>query len=114
MYCAFTAGASTWEAKATADCTKHPHVAYLLCACCSGGKPLYRCSVCYHKFQAAIKRRQPLIERQLKAKLFTTPEIEALLQIDFKGLAHGADAAAQPMLCEARGRRRGSAAGIRI
>lgn len=58
----------------------------------------YRCTVCYDRFQSTLKRRLPNVAQLQKAKVVKTPEIEALLTIDFKQLASGAAATANPAI----------------
>ena len=88
-YCAFTSTTSTWEARAFADCSQSSRVAFILCGSCVSGRPLHRCTTCFHKFQTTLTRRLPLIERQLKAQVVKRPEINALLTADFKALDPG-------------------------
>ena len=45
-----------------------------------------------NKFQATMRRRLPELEKHQKAKVVRTPELAALLEIDFKQLALGSAA----------------------
>ena len=92
--CCFTSSTSTWEAKSFADCSKHKQPwAFLRCdECTPGGPPRYRCTECYHKFQATLNRRLPELEQHMKCKALLGPELKALSEINFRQLAGGTDA----------------------
>ena len=96
--CCFTSSTSTWEGRSFADCAAH-HGAWAFVAC-DRCRPVrsFRCTVCYNKFQSALKRRLPELEQHQKAKVLMRPEIEALLDIDFKQLAFGSAAAGHPAI----------------
>ena len=88
--CAFTSTQSTWTDASFADCAanKGPW-AFIFCELCIPGRRVYRCTTCYYKFQSALQRRLPELERHQKAKAVLGPELATLLEADFKGLAAG-------------------------
>ena len=95
--CCFTSSTSTWEARSFADCAAHRGAwAWLACDTCRSPVRSHRCTVCYVKFQSTLRRRVPELEKHQKAKLVRTPEIAALLEIDFKQLPYGRAAAGHP------------------
>ena len=88
--CAFTSTQSTWTDESFADCTSNKGPwAFIYCEACIPGQRVYRCTACFHKFQQALRRRLPELERHQKAKVVRGPELDLLLDADFRGLAAG-------------------------
>ena len=96
--CAFTSTQSNWAGKATSDCGKHTKPwAFVRCDACPDG-PVHRCTECYTKYGTTMRRRIPEIEKHQGAKCVTRPELEALLNVNFRQLASGEAAAGHQLL----------------
>ena len=68
------------------------------CDSCTPGHPVFRCTECYHKFGTTCRRRLPKIEKHQGATIVKTPEVKALLSVDFRRLASGEAAAGHELL----------------
>ena len=96
--CAFTSTQSNWAGKATAECWKYTKPwAFVRCDACPDG-PVHRCTECYTKYGTTMRRRIPEIEKHQGAKCVTRPELEALLNVNFRQLASGEAAAGHQLL----------------